>query len=247
VSKSILNLCTLWFLSTFAVAQDITLHGMVNIISAEIKAASAVEDKSKHNMNVNAATESGNSGVVVWLTDTRSKKIAVPGSTARLLQKDKRFTPHILAITVGTAIEFPNQDPFFHDVFSIYRGKPFDLGLYESGTIRKVKFSEPGASYIFCNIHPEMSAVVVALPTPYFSTTGRDGSFTIPHLSPGMYKMEVWYEHATEAELASLSRTIDINDRDKTLPTITLQASGAQHDHLNKYGEPYPIDRPAKY
>lgn len=189
----------------------------------------------------------GNADVVIWLTSTRSKESVSPGPTARLQQKAKRFTPHMLAVTVGTAIEFPNRDPFFHDVFSIYHGKPFDLGLYESGQVRRVRFSQPGVSYIFCNIHPEMSAVVIAFSTPHYTLSTRDGRFRISDVPPGQYKLGVWYELASEAELASLSREIEIIPGDNALATMTLHASDAPQDHLNKYGEPYPLDQPSKY
>src|SRR3954469_8802584 len=105
-------------------------------------------------------------GVVVWLVpagdnaDTRS----LPGNThARLVQKNKTFQPHVLVIPVGSVVEFPNRDPFLHNVFSLFEGKRFDLGLYEAGSTREVHFNKPGISYIFCNIHAQMSAVVIAL------------------------------------------------------------------------------------
>jgi hypothetical protein len=124
-------------------AQDVSFRGRVDV---------AHHSKGK----------SGSTDVVVWLTPLQPVDTPPPAHLARLVQKDKRFSPHVIAIRVGSEIEFPNQDPFFHDVFSIYRGKPFDLGLYESGSSRKVRFSQPGVSYIFCNIHPEMSAAVVS-------------------------------------------------------------------------------------
>ena len=135
-------------------AQDVTFRGRVEVVHS-----------SKH--------KSSSADVVVWLTPAQPIETPPPTQLARLVQKDKRFLPHVVAIRVGSEIEFPNQDPFFHDVFSIYRGKPFDLGLYESGSSRKVRFSQPGVSYIFCNIHPEMSAAVIAVPTPYFACYGR--------------------------------------------------------------------------
>ena len=76
------------------------------------------------------------------------------------------FTPHILVVPVGSVVRFPNADPFFHNVFSLFDGKRFDLGLYEAGSTKEVTFSREGLSYIFCNIHPEMSAVVISLSTP---------------------------------------------------------------------------------
>ena len=82
---------------------------------------------------------------------------------AVLRQKNKAFEPHLLVVTIGSNVEFPNDDPWFHNVFSLFNGKRFDLGLYEAGTTRTVHFEREGVSYIFCNIHPEMSAVVVVL------------------------------------------------------------------------------------
>src|SRR6202020_1035153 len=80
-----------------------------------------------------------------------------PVAKLRLVQKNKKFEPHILVAPAGSMVDFPNRDPFFHNVFSLFEGKRFDLGLYEAGTSRAVRFDRPGISYIFCNIHPEMS------------------------------------------------------------------------------------------
>ncbi len=214
-------------LSTLLTAQEGTVRGIVNVLHAK--------------------REFNNGDVVVSLTSTAAREPVAPGPMARLLQKDKRFTPHVVAVTVGTAIEFPNRDPFFHDVFSLYHGKPFDLGLYESGSARSVRFTKSGVSYIFCNIHPDMSAVVVALPTPYFALSARDGSFHIDHVPPGRYKLEVWYELASQAELTSQTREVEITSAENALPALTLHASDSHSDHLNKYGEPYPLDKGSKY
>ena len=188
-----------------------------------------------------------NADVVVSLTPVHSTEPVPPGPPLRLVQKNKRFTPHMLVVTPGTQIEFPNLDPYFHDVFSIYRGKPFDLGLYESGAVRKVRFTQPGVSFIFCNIHPEMSAAVVVLRTQHFAVTGRDGSFQIAHVPPGRYKLEVWSELASEEELNSFSKELEIVAGDNPLISVTLHASGVSKDHLNKYGEAYPPTKTDKY
>jgi plastocyanin len=208
-------------------AQDVTFRGRVDVIH-----------RSKH--------KSGSSEVVVWLSPAQPQATTPPAPLARLIQKDKRFSPHVIAIRVGSEIEFPNRDPFFHDVFSIYRGKPFDLGLYESGSSRKVRFSQTGVSYIFCNIHPEMSAAVVAVPTPYFAVTTTDGSFQIGHLAPGRYKMEFWYELASEAELATLAQNVDI-DANSAPVAVTLHSSDISAPHFNKYGQEYSPDKPKSY
>jgi len=215
-------------LSCSLAAQDVTVTGRVNLIH---------RSKADHL----------SADVVVSLTSAQSAEPAPPGPTLRFVQKNKRFTPHLLAVTPGTQIEFPNQDPFFHDVFSIYRGKPFDLGLYESGAVRKVRFTQPGVSFIFCNIHPEMSAAVVVLRTPHFATTSRDGSFQIAHAPPGKYKLEVWSESVSEDELNSQSRELEITAGDTPPIQLTLHASGVSREHLNKYGEAYPPNKTDKY
>jgi plastocyanin len=208
-------------------AQDVTFRGRVDVVH-----------RSKH--------KSGSAEVVVWLTPAQPQATVPTAPRARLVQKDKRFSPHVIAIRVGSEIEFPNQDPFFHDVFSIYRGKPFDLGLYESGTSRKVRFSQTGVSYIFCNIHPEMSAAVVAVPTAYFAVTAADGSFQIGHLAPGKYKMEFWYELASEAELAALVQDVEIGGGASPV-AVTLHSSDVSAPHFNKYGQEYSPEKPKSY
>ena len=203
--------------------------------------------RGKVNVLYSAKGDASNADTVVWLTNVRTQETVSPGPTVRLLQKDKRFKPHVLVVTVGTAIEFPNQDPFFHDVFSIYHGKPFDLGLYESGAVRKVRFTQVGVSYIFCNIHPDMSAEVVALATPHFALTARDGSFQIPNVPAGLYRVEIWHELAAQTELDSLRREVDITAGDNALDTMTIHASAAHDEHKNKYGEAYTPDKTTKY
>lgn len=223
-----LRLLAAIFLSCGALAaQDLTFRGQV-----------AVVHRSSH--------KSGSADVVVWLTPTHPMETAISSPPARLVQKDKRFSPHVIAVRVGTEIDFPNHDPFFHDVFSIYRGKPFDLGLYESGMSRKVKFSQPGVSYIFCNIHPDMSAAVVALTTPYFAVTNAEGAFQIGHVPPGHYRMEFWYESASEAELASLARDLELGP-DTPTGAFTLHSSDPPPRHLDKYGQEYVQEKPKSY
>ena len=207
--------------------QDITYRGKVDVVH-------------------HSSQKTGSADVVVWLTSTHPVEKGVTPAPARLIQKDKSFLPHVVAVRVGTEIEFPNQDPFFHDVFSIYRGKPFDLGLYESGTSRKIKFSQPGVSYIFCNIHPEMSAAVVAVSTPYFAVTGADGNFQIPHVKPGHYKMEFWYELASDAELNSLTRELDIGSETAAI-AMSLHSSDVAPQHLDKYGQEYTKEKSKSY
>jgi plastocyanin len=129
----------------------------------------------------------------------------------KMTQKEKRFIPHVVAVQTGSAVDFPNQDPFFHNVYSVFAGRVFDLGLYQAGASRAVDFKRAGVSYIFCNIHSQMSAVIVSLKTPYFSTTDVDGNFKISNVPNGRYRLKVWHERATESVLNALTRTITAN------------------------------------
>jgi len=185
-----------------------------------------------------------NSSVVVWLKPLATNVDVKPATESfRLVQKDKRFTPHLLVVPVGTRVEFPNLDPFFHNVFSLYEGKRFDLGLYEAGGSRFVRFTRPGVSYIFCNIHPGMSAVVVALATPYYAVTNSSGEYTMRGVMPGSYQLNVWYERAAPEDLAKLSRTVVVTGP-TTVKPVRVAAVENPLPHQNKYGMDYDVSPP---
>lgn len=185
------------------------------------------------------------SHAVVWLTPigvTAAAPQQDPSHIPQLVQKNKRFNPSLLVIPVGGKVEFPNRDPFFHNVFSLFDGKRFDLGLYESGTTRFVQFDKPGISFIFCNIHAEMSAVVIALATPYYAISDAHGDLTIPDVPPGRYELQVYHSAVTPEELLAQKREITVNPGETALGTFRLTESGAELAHKNKYGRDY--DRP---
>jgi hypothetical protein len=144
-----------------------------------------------------------------------------------------------MVVPVGAIVEFPNHDPFFHNVFSLFEGKRFDLGLYEAGSTRKVSFDRPGISYIFCNIHAEMSAVVIALDTPYYAVSDRRGEIVIPEVSTGRYTMHVWYETALPTALSAMTREIMVTPESSTLGVLQIPAGLAANLHKNKYGMDY--------
>jgi len=193
--------------------------------------------------NPSGYKSAGDSNVVVWLTPVGSPPPPAPVIHPHLVQKNKRFEPHLLVVPVGTVVEFPNQDPFFHNVFSLYKGKRFDLGLYEAGSSRSVRFDRPGVSFIFCNIHPEMSAAVVALETPYYGVSNHEGRVTIPNVPPGRYRLEVWYELSSPEALARLTRQISIPAEAPITKLEVSEVIGASVPHKNKYGEDYPQSR----
>jgi plastocyanin len=227
--RSIRRTCSLFIVlatSVFAPAQRASIKARVELI----KDGHALTNASK---------------AVVWLTPVgatvqlpRQKASQIP----QLVQKNKSFHPALLVIPVGGKVEFPNHDPFFHNVFSLFEGKRFDLGLYESGTTRFVQFDKPGVSFIFCNIHAEMSAVVIALPTPYYAISDARGEINIPDVPPGRYELQVFHSSVAPDVLRALNRVITVAADSTSLGTLTLAESDLTLAHKNKYGRDY--DRP---
>jgi plastocyanin len=184
------------------------------------------------------------SNAVVWLTPVGAsvKLQQKPSQIPKLIQKNKAFHPSLLVIPVGGKVEFPNQDPFFHNVFSLFEGKRFDLGLYEGGTTRLVQFDRPGISFVFCNIHAQMSAVIIALATPYYAVSDARGDISIRNVPPGRYDVQVFHSSVDPEILHALNREITVTSGDTTLGNFNLAESEMMVAHKNKYGRDY--DRP---
>jgi len=117
----------------------------------------------------------------------------VPGR-AVLDQRDERFVPHVLAITVGTVVDFPNSDRIYHNVFSLSKTRPFDLGRYAAGRSKSVKFDRPGIVRVFCDIHSHMNAFILVFDHPFFALTDTDGRYRIDNVPPGPYNLVAWNE-----------------------------------------------------
>ncbi len=187
------------------------------------------------------AAERGSANVVVWLTPLQGgSPAAQPQQHYTLAQKDKMFHPHLLVVPVGSSVDFPNLDPFFHNVFSLFNGKRFDLGLYEGHSHRAVRFDREGVSYIFCNIHPDMGAVVISLSTPFYAVSQADGRILLRHVPPGRYRLHVWAENVDLQTLNGLSRDVQVDAQNNQLGTFHLQVTAGQAaSHKNKFGEDY--------
>lgn len=184
---------------------------------------------------------------VLWLTPVDPPGIGarVDPMHAVLRQKNKSFQPHLLVVTTGSTVQFPNDDPWFHNVFSLFDGKRFDLGLYEAGTSRTVHFDREGVSYIFCNIHPEMSAVVVVLSSNYFALPDKQGNYAIAGVPPGHYTLHVWSENVDPSVLLRLAHEVEVSDASHTVGTIHIPAPPATAvAHKNKYGQDYEPPSP---
>jgi plastocyanin len=185
------------------------------------------------------------SKAVVWLTPigtTTDPPQQPPSEIPKLVQKNKSFHPSLLVIPVGGKVEFPNHDPFFHNVFSLFEGQRFDLGLYESGSTRFVKFDRPGISFIFCNIHAQMSAVVIALATPFYAISDTRGEISLPNVPPGRYELQIFHSAVPPDALRALNREITVSPDDTSVGSFSLAESDVLVAHKNKYGRDY--DRP---
>jgi len=188
------------------------------------------------------------SQAVIWLMPVGAQVERVlqdPAHIPALVQRDKKFHPSLLVIPVGGKVQFPNDDPFFHNVFSLFDGKRFDLGLYEAGSTRSVVFSRVGVSYIFCNIHSEMSAVVIALDTPFYSVADPHGTFRMQDIPDGDYSLHVWVEAQPQNALDQQTRQVHIAGTVADLGDI--RADRPEEQHLNKFGRPYEPDAEPPY
>ncbi|HEV7967038.1 MAG TPA: hypothetical protein VGP19_05680 [Candidatus Acidoferrales bacterium] len=185
------------------------------------------------------------SNIVIWLMPLAMGPGAASATASghpapQIAQINKSFDPHILVIQVGTPVQFPNKDPFLHNVFSLFDGKRFDLGFYEAGSSKTVHFDRPGVSFLFCNIHPEMSGAVVAVDTPYFGISDRNGRVTIQNVPDGRYQLNVWYERSLPEDLKSAGRTVSISDASRFLETVrVIENPNFTLEHKNKYGQDY--------
>jgi len=190
-------------------------------------------------------------GVVVWLSPAGGKApLSAAPHRFHMEQKDKHFIPHVMAVPVGAVVDFPNHDPIYHNVFSNYSGRIFDLSLYPPGTSRHQVFDRPGIVRIFCNIHPTMSAVIAVVDTPWFAVSDISGAFEIRDVPPGDYTLHIFHERATDETLNALMQNVTV---DRATPAalqhITISETGyIPAPHKNKWNKDYPPvseDQPA--
>lgn len=136
--------------------------------------------------------------VVVFLKDV-PRHGDLPSSHATIVQKDEAFVPRVVAITRGSTVDFPNADPFFHNVFSLSRGASFDLGRYPRGDTRSKRFSTAGLVKVYCHIHSHMTASIMVFDHPYFRIPSANGSVVIEDVPAGTYQLSAWHERIGES------------------------------------------------
>jgi plastocyanin len=137
--------------------------------------------------------------VVVYLKDAPSRPL--PPVHASIRQRNETFLPRVVAVPVGSTVDFPNEDPIYHNVFSLSRVRAFNLGRYPQGQTREVRFDKPGLVKVFCEIHSHMSATVMVFDHPWFAVPDEDGRFTLPAVPPGEREVTAWHERLGDTTL----------------------------------------------
>jgi plastocyanin len=179
------------------------------------------------------------------LADLSDVVVYVEGARARLrpahstvTMKGKAFTPRVVVIGVGSTIDFPNEDPIFHNVFSVSGENRFDLELYKRPRSGSWTFLRPGVARVYCNIHPQMSAVVLVRDNPFFTKAAPDGTFALEGVPAGRYTVKAWHERGGEA-----AAEVTVSAEGRTETALRLDASSyKQLPHKNKFGKDYSTD-----
>jgi len=191
--------------------------GTVRLTSHSSRSPATAYDRRAVGPRARALAESRN--VVIFFAD-----IAASGdraaTRASVAQKDEQFVPHVVAVTTGSSVAFPNDDPFFHNVFSLSRGATFDLGRFPPGSSRARVFSRPGLVKVFCHIHSQMSAVVRVFDHPWFTIPDDQGTFTIDGVPPGQHTLVAWHERIGEQRARVAIRPGQNTEVTFTLPVL---------------------------
>ena len=187
------------------------------------------------------STDLGSS--VVYLQPATPLKQKRSTSRTQMAMQGRQFAPRVAVIPAGGSVEFPNQDPFSHNIFSNTGGGAFDLGLYGRGGSKRASFRKPGVYPVFCNIHARMTGFVLAVATPWYIQPGADGRFSFDHVPAGTYVAHVWHERTPEEtrEIVVPSRGLDGVD-------VRLDARGYLFKpHRNKFGQEYTSQGKDRY
>jgi plastocyanin len=229
VSRALLLACGAALLACMPAVRasaQVTLNGRVTLI----------EPPGKNGRDVKTA--------VVWLVPVDAP-YAAPDTVARraaIAMRTREFLPRVRVIAAGGSVEFPNQDPFSHNVFSNSELGRFDLGLYRRRDTRSATFPKPGVYAVYCNIHARMASFVVAVPGRHVAMVDAAGAFVFRDVMPGTYELHGWHERASET-----SKRIVVSPTE-TVVTVSLDARGyVPGPHLNKFGQPYATTRADRY
>ena len=179
------------------------------------------------------------SDVVVYVEGARARPRAAAAANPVIVMKGKSFSPRVAVVPVGGTVDFPNEDPIFHNAFSVSGENRFDLQLYKRPKSGAQTFQHPGVVRVYCNIHPQMSAVVLVRDNPFFAKAAPDGSFTIEGVPAGRYKLTAWHDKAGETS----QEVLVPSQGAVAAKPLSLDASGFKPmPHKNKFGKDYATD-----
>lgn len=172
---------------------------------------------------------------VIYLDVPAGQKVKLSPANDQMALQSRQFAPHVRVVLAGSKIEFANQDPFSHNVFSKAVQGPFDTDVFGRGKKKSTTVKETGVYPLYCNVHPRMTAFVVAVNTPYFTQAGADGRFMIANVPAGTYKLHVWHERGGE-------QTADVTVAAAGLGGLKYQLDARAYkyvQHKNKNGKAY--------
>jgi len=161
----------------------------------------------------------------------------VAPSRFEMVTRGKMLLPHVLAIPAGSTVDFPNDDPISHNLFSLSSNNAFDLGLYRKGAGKSQKFDTPGLVNVYCNVHPNMSAVIMVMNTPYYAFSDSSGNYSLTNVPAGRYRLIAWNEQGGETE-----SPIEVTSAGMVSGTVALMIDSRNYrlaQHMNKLGKPY--------
>lgn len=184
---------------------------------------------------------------VIYLEPESPRAMNISSSellSGTIVMRGREFIPHVKPVLAGGSVQFPNQDPFSHNVFSNGSLGAFDLGLYRRGTSKSAKFARVGVYPVYCNIHSKMVSFVVAVPSPWFAQPSANGRYVIPHVPAGRYMLHAWHERAGNEVVQEIEvPPTGISGLRSALDVTAFLDS----PHLNKYGLPYTATRADRY
>lgn len=219
-------------LYTLALALAFHLEGVAATVTGSVSFVT------KRGQNPNRAE------TLVWLDPVAPAKSA-RAETVQMITRSKTLVPHVLAVPVGSTVQFPNEDPIIHNIFSVSPTNPFDLGLYKRNSGKSETFEKPGVVNVYCNVHPNMSAVIHVMSTPYYTFANAAGAFSLTDVAPGKYRLAAWNE------IAGVQQSqIEVLPNGQTRGSVTLTLDARNHratPHLNKHNQPYKRSRSNDY
>ena len=203
------------------VVSDRRIHRSLAALLVAIGAAQAAAQGTvggRISIQEKSGEKTGDLGNVVVYLEPKTGTARATETKVQMALNGRNFSPRVRVVAAGSTVEFPNQDPFTHNVFSTTPGALFDLGRYGSGTAKSTQFKKPGAYPVYCDIHAKMTGYVVVVSTPWFAQAAADGRWEIAKVPAGKYTLTVWHERAPmvvqefdvpAAGLASLDAKLD--------------------------------------